>query len=131
MAVIGYLPQEILGISCYEYFHQGDLRRLAEKHRQGDGAEQPQSAFLVTNLYLCTEKKSNGNERMLRCDDNHVDFFCVLLAVLRSKEKIETPRYRFKTKHGSYVVLESQWSSFRNPWTKEVEFIVSLNRLVS
>lgn len=39
MLVIGYLPQEILGTSCYEYFHMGDVRRLAEKHRQGEGAE--------------------------------------------------------------------------------------------
>uniref|UniRef100_A0A665ULW4 Aryl hydrocarbon receptor nuclear translocator like 2 n=1 Tax=Echeneis naucrates TaxID=173247 RepID=A0A665ULW4_ECHNA len=80
--VIGYLPQEVLGTSCYEYFHQDDLPHLAEKHRQ----------------------------------------------VLRSKEKIETQCYKFKTKYGSYVSLQSQWFSFTNPWTKEVEFIVSLNR---
>ncbi|KAK2858766.1 hypothetical protein Q5P01_003386 [Channa striata] len=83
--VIGYLPQEVLGTSCYEYFHQEDLQHLAEKHRQ----------------------------------------------VLRSKEKIETHGYRFKTKHGSYISLQSQWFSFTNPWTKEVEFIVSLNRVIS
>ncbi|XP_033471015.2 basic helix-loop-helix ARNT-like protein 2 isoform X5 [Epinephelus lanceolatus] len=83
--VIGYLPQEVLGTSCYEYFHQDDLQHLAEKHRQ----------------------------------------------VLRSKEKIETQCYRFKTKHGCYVSLQSQWFSFTNPWTKEVEFIVSLNRVLS
>ncbi|KAK2883256.1 hypothetical protein Q8A73_022189 [Channa argus] len=83
--VIGYLPQEVLGTSCYEYFHQNDLQHLAEKHRQ----------------------------------------------VLRSKEKIETQCYKFKTKHGSYISLQSQWFSFTNPWTKEVEFIVSLNRFVS
>ncbi|XP_075328313.1 basic helix-loop-helix ARNT-like protein 1 isoform X1 [Odontesthes bonariensis] len=83
--VIGYLPQEVLGTSCYEYFHQDDLQHLAGNHRQ----------------------------------------------VLRSKEKIETQRYRFKTKYGSYVSLQSQWFSFTNPWTKEVEFIVSLNRVVS
>ncbi|XP_035473639.2 aryl hydrocarbon receptor nuclear translocator-like protein 2 isoform X3 [Scophthalmus maximus] len=83
--VIGYLPQEVLGTSCYEYFHQDDLQHLAEKHRQ----------------------------------------------VLRSKEKIETKCYKFKTKYGSYVSLQSQWCSFTNPWTKEVEFIVSQNRVVS
>uniref|UniRef100_A0A672GE65 Aryl hydrocarbon receptor nuclear translocator like 2 n=1 Tax=Salarias fasciatus TaxID=181472 RepID=A0A672GE65_SALFA len=75
--IIGYLPQEVLGTSCYEYFHQDDLQHLAEKHRQA----------------------------------------------LHTKEKVETQSYKFKTKHGSYVHLQSQWSSFTNPWTKEVEFI--------
>uniref|UniRef100_H2S3K3 Basic helix-loop-helix ARNT like 2 n=1 Tax=Takifugu rubripes TaxID=31033 RepID=H2S3K3_TAKRU len=83
-ALLGYLPQEILGTSCYEYFHQDDLQHLADKHRQ----------------------------------------------VLRSKEKIETSCYKFKTKQGSYASLQSQWFSFVNPWTKEVEFIVSLNRVI-
>ncbi|XP_056133569.1 basic helix-loop-helix ARNT-like protein 2 isoform X2 [Lampris incognitus] len=83
--IIGYLPQEILGTSCYEYFHQEDLQHLAEQHRK----------------------------------------------VLRSKEKIETSCYRFKTKYGPYVLLQSQWFSFTNPWTKEVEFIVSVNRVIS
>eukprot|EP00063_Salmo_salar_P034220 XP_014009055.1 PREDICTED: aryl hydrocarbon receptor nuclear translocator-like protein 2 isoform X5 [Salmo salar] len=82
--VLGYLPQELLGTSCYEYFHQDDLQHLAETHRK----------------------------------------------VLRSKEKIETRSYKFKTKHGSFVMLQSQWFSFINPWTKEVEFIVSTNRVL-
>ncbi|XP_029617384.1 aryl hydrocarbon receptor nuclear translocator-like protein 2 isoform X4 [Salmo trutta] len=82
--VLGYLPQELLGTSCYEYFHQDDLQHLAETHRK----------------------------------------------VLRSKEKIETSCYKFKTKHGSLVMLQSQWFSFINPWTKEIEFIVSTNRVL-
>lgn len=82
--VLGYLPQELLGTSCYEYFHQEDLRPLAETHRK----------------------------------------------VLRSKEKIETSCYKFKTKLGSFVMLQSQWFSFINPWTKEIEFIVSTNRVL-
>ncbi|XP_052316546.1 aryl hydrocarbon receptor nuclear translocator-like protein 2 isoform X2 [Oncorhynchus keta] len=81
--VLGYLPQELLGTSCYEYFHQDDLQPLAETHRK----------------------------------------------VLRSKEKIETSCYKFKTKLGSFVMLQSQWFSFINPWTKEIEFIVSTNRV--
>lgn len=83
--ILGYLPQELLGTSCYEYFHQDDLLHLAERHRK----------------------------------------------VLRSKEKIETNCYKFKTKHGSFVTLQSQWFSFVNPWTKEVEYIVSTNTVIS
>ncbi|XP_060779744.1 aryl hydrocarbon receptor nuclear translocator-like protein 2 [Neoarius graeffei] len=83
--ILGYLPQELLGTSCYEYLHQDDLPHLADKHRK----------------------------------------------VLRSKEKIETNCYKFKTKCGSFVTLQSQWFSFINPWTKEVEYIVSRNRVIS
>ncbi|KAJ0069939.1 hypothetical protein NL108_017424, partial [Boleophthalmus pectinirostris] len=83
--VLGYLPQELLGTSCYEYFHQDDWAHLADRHRK----------------------------------------------VLRSKEKIETNCYKFKTKHGSFVTLRSLWFSFVNPWTKDVEYIVSTNTVIS
>uniref|UniRef100_A0A8C6U6Y3 Aryl hydrocarbon receptor nuclear translocator like 2 n=1 Tax=Neogobius melanostomus TaxID=47308 RepID=A0A8C6U6Y3_9GOBI len=83
--ITGYLPQEVLGTSWYEYFHHDDLQHLAEKHRE----------------------------------------------VLRSKEKIQTRCYKFRTKYGPYMSLQSEWFTFTNPWTKEIEFIVSLNRVGS
>ncbi|KAG8535111.1 hypothetical protein GDO81_029407 [Engystomops pustulosus] len=51
--------------------------------------------------------------------------------VLQSKEKILTNRYKFKAKDGSFIILQSQWFSFINPWTKEFEYIVSVNTVVS
>ncbi|XP_062990295.1 basic helix-loop-helix ARNT-like protein 2 isoform X2 [Elgaria multicarinata webbii] len=83
-AILGYLPQELLGTSCYEYFHQDDHNHLTDKHK----------------------------------------------AVLQSKEKVFTNSYKFKAKDGSFVTLKSQWFSFINPWTKELEYIVSVNTVV-
>ncbi|XP_075711881.1 basic helix-loop-helix ARNT-like protein 2 isoform X2 [Rhinoderma darwinii] len=84
-ATLGYLPQELLGTSCYEYFHPDDHGHLTEQHK----------------------------------------------AVLQSKEKILTNPYKFKAKDGSFIILQSHWFSFINPWTKEFEYIVSINTVVS
>ncbi|KAG8001558.1 Aryl hydrocarbon receptor nuclear translocator-like protein 1 [Nibea albiflora] len=83
-AIVAYLPQELLGTSFYEYFHEDDIAHLAECHRQ----------------------------------------------VLQMREKINTNCYKLKIKDGSFITLKSRWFSFTNPWTKEVEYIVSTNTVV-
>ncbi|XP_030070067.1 basic helix-loop-helix ARNT-like protein 2 isoform X2 [Microcaecilia unicolor] len=83
--ILGYLPQELLGTSCYEYFHHDDYTHLTDQHK----------------------------------------------AVLQSKDKIMTNSYKFKAKDGSFITLKSQWFSFINPWTKELEYIVSVNTVVA
>lgn len=50
--------------------------------------------------------------------------------VLQNKEKVFTNSYKFRAKDGTYVTLKSQWFSFMNPWTKELEYIVSNNTVV-
>ncbi|XP_070198834.1 basic helix-loop-helix ARNT-like protein 1 [Littorina saxatilis] len=52
------------------------------------------------------------------------------MEVLSTKEKVETDVYRFKLKDGKFLHLKSTCFGFRNPWTKEVEYIVSTNSVV-
>ncbi|KAL8601956.1 hypothetical protein ACOMHN_008448 [Nucella lapillus] len=82
--ILGYLPQELLGTSVYEYYHQDDIMCMGQVHRK----------------------------------------------VLSNKEKVQTEVYRFKLKNGQFLHLKSTCFGFRNPWTKEVEYIVSTNSVV-
>ena len=50
--------------------------------------------------------------------------------VLKKPEEIITPFYRFRAKDGTFVKLESKWKQFKNPWTKEVEYLISKNYLL-
>nr|AFV39705.1 Bmal1a [Pacifastacus leniusculus] len=83
--LLGWLPQELLGSSMYEYFHQDDIAFLAETHK----------------------------------------------TTLQNSESCNTQVYRFRTKEGSFVRLQSNWWTFKNPWTKEIEYIISKNSVVT
>ncbi|XP_020292952.1 aryl hydrocarbon receptor nuclear translocator-like protein 1 [Pseudomyrmex gracilis] len=82
--VLGFLPQELLGTSMYEYYHHDDIPRLAESHK----------------------------------------------AALQTFERVTTQIYRFRSKSGNFVRLQSEWKSFRNPWTKDIEYLIAKNSAI-
>ncbi|NP_001107795.1 CYCLE [Tribolium castaneum] len=82
--VLGFLQQELLGSSMYEYYHHDDITSVAECHK----------------------------------------------SALQNSEHTTTKIYRFRTKDGGFVKLQSEWKSFKNPWTKEIEYLIAKNTLV-
>ncbi|XP_044271759.1 protein cycle isoform X1 [Tribolium madens] len=82
--VLGFLQQELLGSSMYEYYHHDDITSVAECHK----------------------------------------------SALQNSECTTTKIYRFRTKDGGFVKLQSEWKSFKNPWTKEFEYLIAKNTLV-
>ncbi|XP_044014768.1 aryl hydrocarbon receptor nuclear translocator-like protein 1 isoform X2 [Aphidius gifuensis] len=79
--VLGFLPQELIGASMYEYYHEDDILHLTESHKRA----------------------------------------------LASTERVKTKVYRFRAKEENYVRLQSEWMSFRNPWSKDIEYLVAKN----
>uniref|UniRef100_A0ABD2WK04 Cycle n=1 Tax=Trichogramma kaykai TaxID=54128 RepID=A0ABD2WK04_9HYME len=82
--LLGFLQQELLGTSMYEYYHHDDIPHLAESHK----------------------------------------------AALQSSKRVVTQVYRFRSKAASFVRLRSEWKSFKNPWTKDIEYLIAKNSAV-
>lgn len=82
--VLGFLPQELLGTSMYEYFNHKDISALAESHK----------------------------------------------IALQSTEPVMTRVYGLRTKYSGFVPVQSEWKAFKNPWTKEVEFLIAKNNVI-
>ncbi|XP_046326782.2 period circadian protein homolog 1-like isoform X2 [Haliotis rufescens] len=84
--LLGYLPQDIIGLSIFEVYHPDDLPVLYQIHQQ----------------------------------------------VLESKGKpIKESRMRLKARNGEWIEVQTQWSSFVDPWTKKLEFIMGQHTVIS
>nr|XP_012217078.1 PREDICTED: period circadian protein isoform X2 [Linepithema humile] len=81
----GYLPQDMVGRSLFDFYHPEDLP-------------------FIKDIY----------ETVVRLEGSS----------FRSKP------YRFAVQNGGYVILETKWSSFINPWTKKLEFVVGQHRVL-
>ncbi|XP_020277747.1 period circadian protein isoform X2 [Pseudomyrmex gracilis] len=81
----GYLPQDMIGRSLFDFYHPEDLP-------------------FIKDIY----------ETVIRLEGFS----------FRSKP------YRFAVQNGDYVILETEWSSFINPWTKKLEFVVGQHRVL-
>ncbi|KAL7052368.1 hypothetical protein ACKWTF_004852 [Chironomus riparius] len=82
--VLGFLPQELLGTSMYEYFNHRDIAALAESHK----------------------------------------------IALTTSEKVTTPIYGMRTKDNGFINVQSEWKSFKNPWTRDIEFLIAKNNVI-
>ncbi|XP_046492220.1 basic helix-loop-helix ARNT-like protein 1 isoform X2 [Neodiprion pinetum] len=51
-------------------------------------------------------------------------------AALQTREKVTTQVYRFRSKEATFVRMQSELKSFRNPWTKDVESLIAKNSAI-
>lgn len=104
--LLGFLPQELLGTSMYEYYHHEDVPHLAKSYKAAlQSSEKVLTRVIHFSLLIYIVKKKNEN----------------------FDEKCFTQVYSFRTKEGSFVRLRSEWKSFKNPWTKDIDYLIAKN----
>ncbi|XP_066251347.1 period circadian protein [Euwallacea similis] len=84
----GFLPQDMLGKSVFDFYHPEDMPFLKEVYKSV----------------------------MKTCQNNG--------SVFRSKP------YRFLVQNGCFAMIETEWSSVVNPWSRRLEFVISLHQVL-
>lgn len=84
---LGYLPQDLIGRSVFDFYHHDDLVHLKD-------------------IYETVMKKGQTAGTSFR-----------------------SKPYRFLVQNGCYVLLETEWTSFINPWFRKLEFVVGHHRV--
>lgn len=83
--LLGYLPQDMVGMSIFDFYHPEEFEQLYNIYRQ-----------VVT---------SKGTT-------------------------ISSPKIRFRTHNGDWIYVKTEWSSFINPWSKRLEFIIGQHTVI-
>lgn len=53
-----------------------------------------------------------------------------LNSTFETSDKVITPIYQFRSKDNGFISLQTEWKHFKNPWTKEVEYLIGKNYLI-
>lgn len=88
VGAFGYLPQDLVGRSIFDFYHPDDL------------------AFLKGVYETVMHKGQTAGVS-----------FC-------SKE------YRFLIQNGCYITMNTEWTSFVNPWSRKLEFVIGHHRIL-
>ncbi|KAK7485793.1 hypothetical protein BaRGS_00022974, partial [Batillaria attramentaria] len=85
VALLGFLPQDIIGTSIFDYYHPDDLQQLLDIYKK----------------------------------------------VMHSMgQPFRSGSLRIKTCNGTYVKVQTEWSSFTNPWDHKLEFIIAQHTII-
>ena len=88
VALLGYLPQDVIGKSIMNLYHPDDLP-------------------LLKGVYETVMQKSQTGGVS----------FC-------------SKPYRLLARNGCYITIETDWTSFVNPWLRKLEFVIGNHRVI-
>ncbi|KAM6927815.1 period circadian protein homolog 3 [Xenentodon cancila] len=115
--LLGYLPQDLIGTSLLTCIHPEDRPLMLSMHRKGEYLRRMRSEVCFKSCFS-------------------VVFFFKRLSVLShivlkyaGQSPFEHSPVRLRCQNGDYITLDTSWSSFVNPWSRKVAFIIGRHKV--
>lgn len=112
--LLGYLPQDLIGTPVLLHLHPNDRPIMLAIHRKSE----------FTNLKRWRKYLSSQSY-------NHAFFFPLGVSpVLQyAGQPFDHSSIRFCARNGEYIILDTSWSSFVNPWSRKVSFVIGRHKV--
>lgn len=59
-----------------------------------------------------------------------INWKCCILVVVSKGTTFKSKPIRLRTRNGAWLTVETEWSSFANPWSHRLEFIIGQHRVI-
>lgn len=132
--LLGYLPQDLIGSSLLTCIHPDDRPLMLSMHRKSTHVK-----IKYTTMLLCYTLLrfviffSWGNVGDKRVAQAQLTDLSPLppLPVLKyaGQSPFEHSPVRLRCQNGDHITLDTSWSSFINPWSRKVAFIIGRHKV--
>lgn len=107
--LLGYLPQDLIGTPVLHHLHPNDRPIMLGIHRKSESTEL----------------------RWWKLPPSWSGFIILAFsAVLQyAGQPFDHSSIRFCARNGEYIILDTSWSSFVNPWSRKVSFVIGRHKV--
>lgn len=113
--LLGYLPQDLIGTPVLLHLHPNDRPIMLAIHRKSKYPDKGRISHSGT-----------GKVSLLWPQQCFMAFSAVLQY---AGQPFDHSSIRFCARNGEYIILDTSWSSFVNPWSRKVSFVIGRHKV--
>lgn len=124
--LLGYLPQDLVGTPTLLYIHPEDRPMMVAIHEKSGFhciLAALHSVFVWSAVQSKYEKPTVKSLPAVRLN------LCFFSVFQFAGQPFEYSPLRMCARSGEYVTIDTSWSSFVNPWSRKVAFIVGRHKV--
>lgn len=127
MPLLGFLPQDLIGTPVLCNLHPNDRPLMLAIHRKSKSIQDSLHPHVLMVNLTHISVALFGSEEPLNC---FLFFSLHPPTVLQyAGQPFDHSSIRFFARNGEYITVDSSWSSFVNPWSRKVSFVIGRHKV--